>query len=177
MKVAIGLWCGEGSKLLADLHGTPLLRVTYRRVCFGHDVRFLIPWNPDLDHMEDEIKSWRPLGPHMRCSPKSMTAMRDLVAALGADIGLLIQGGCAVIDRSEINAAVKSIGYRQSSYTSPRILGFEARALMADVHPSDWPEDMDIEKLRQFYTPRTLEAEARMLAWRKGVTNSAEPES
>lgn len=169
MRVIIGIWCGAGSALLADIHGTPLLKLTYARAPArtGIETRFLVPWYPDLDHMELEIKSWKPAAQPVRCHPDTRVAMRDLVAKWDAEIGMLIDGGCSVIDSSEIFLAIRRCSGDWHKYKSPRIDAKTAAEWLGFEDSDEWVPPMDPQASRQFYTLADMHHEARMLKARK----------
>lgn len=176
MKAIVGIWCGSGSELLADIHGTPLLRLTASHIWGGFDKRFLLPWNPDLDHLEMEIKSWRQ-AVVIRCHPDKRVAMRDLVAKTYAEIGILIDGSCAVVDEAEIHLANRRTQGEWVRYKSPRILAHRAEEWLGFDDSDEWVTPMDPQALRQFYTPLDMYSEARIIKAKKALRDSRGPGS
>ena len=174
-KVAIGIWCAAGGALLADIHGKPLLQLTADRAHIGGaEFRLLIPWTPSLDHLEHEVKSWRPLYPSMRCHPDKRIAMRDLVASLGADIGIIVDGSCAWIDKAELHLAVARLSLTWEEYKSDRVHGRIAETWLQAADDDEWPAAMDAEALRSFYATVSFRNEARTLKARRASRGAAE---
>jgi hypothetical protein len=162
----IGVWCAEGSKLLAPVYESmETLRLTMRRCALtALPVRALIPWDPALDHMEQEVKAmgfWR-----VRCHLDERIAMRDLVAEERYDIGILVPGEAAHIDSAEIMLAIARIQHGVGGvykYTSPRLKAYKAEHWLTISDTDEWPPEMDQKGLERLYARGELNAEARML--------------
>ena len=177
MKTVIGVWCGAGSKLTAQVHGLPIWKRVVQRIPAAHA---LIPWTQDLDWMEDELRGWRPT----RCHPDALIAVRDLVVTMGAEAGALIQGDCLAIDREEIALAFAAIehglGARRGGatpviegagafYASPRVQAFHARDWIRAFDTDEWgPYPISVEDIRTL-SPKQLE-----MRWAR-IKGSREP--
>lgn len=154
MKTALGVWCGAGSKLLAPVHGMPLLRLVMKRLQF--QATALIPWADDLDHLEAEVKSWKQSV--KRCWPDERIAMRDLVIRQRADIGLLVQGDCGVIDEDEVRLALARVAEPDAlRYDSPRIKCYRRSVWLSVSDTEEWAEPRSADELRRLLAPHELE--------------------
>lgn len=156
MKTFAGLWCGAGKELLERVHEVPILRLTIKRTgpCFA-----LIPWSPDLDWLDGEVRSWKACQVR-RTHPDERIAMRDLVVELGADIGTLIQGDCAAIDRAEIALAEARIVQDGAvgKYESPRVHCRTRVQWLGFQDTEEWgPYPVAIQELQQRLRPSALD--------------------
>lgn len=163
--VVVGVFSDNGSEDLREVHGTPLLRLTMRRVNeSGFPQAALIPWTSELDHVEAEVRSWRAGYMIRRTHHMPAVAMRDLVADLGAAIGLLVFAVCGVIDASELRlaAAILERDPAREVYRSSRVHGHRAATWLAhDV--DEWPTVAQRELQRFYAGPEELGLDARML--------------
>jgi hypothetical protein len=166
MSNAIGVWCAAGSKLLAPIHDVPLLRLVSRRI--GLPATALIPWASDLDHLDAEVRSWKGLLRVRRCWPEERIAMRDLVVASDASIGVLIDGACGVIDEDEVRLALARLEGSAERYESPRIKGFKRAGWLTINDTEEWAAPCSLDELRKLLGPNELDARmAQVLARRK----------
>jgi hypothetical protein len=145
MNSVIGVWCPPGAPLLAAVKDQALVRLTLRRVHAAGLLTFtLVPWVRELDHLVLELRSWH--CQVMRTHPDERIAMRDLVARHKADIGVVVQGACAVIDTDEIHLAIARIEHgvgddgHVGRYVSPRLKAFRAADWLRANDSEEWPE-------------------------------------
>ena len=150
MKSIIGIWCGAGSKLTAQVHGVPIWKRVFQRIPPGHA---LIPWTTDLDWMEDEMRGWRPT----RCHPDERLAVRDLVVTMGADAAAVIQADCLAIDREEIALAFARVECGWEKYESPRVRCYPKKTWIGFSDTDEWgPYPISAEEIRTL-SPKELE--------------------
>lgn len=150
-KVVVGIWAGAGAADLAEVHGLPILRLTLKRCAHtGYQLAVLIPWTTDLDHVEATVKSWKAAYMIRRTSHDCPAAMRDLVAEMDADVGLVVSAQCGVIDAAELRLAAARIASTGDPYNSLRVDGF-SRAAWLTVQDAGWPPHMDPRELARFY--------------------------
>lgn len=147
MKTVLGVWCGAGSKLMAQVNGMDVLSRTRNRI--GPHF-LLIPWTADMDWMDG-------MKPARRCHPEERLAMRDLVVELGADAGAIIQGDCLTIDREEIALAFARIEAGWEKYESPRVKCYPKKIWLGLTDTDEWgPYPVSAEDLRTL-SPKDLE--------------------
>lgn len=149
----VGVWCASPD-LMATVPGTDqaLVRLVCRRVREAHLPTYaLVPWTKELDHLERELKGWQQLV--VRTHPDERIAMRDLVARHRADIGVVVNGACAVIDEAEIALAVARLEHGHERYVSQRVKALKA---------ADWLSVSDTDEWPDWFLPHTA-AEARKL--------------
>ena len=175
MKSVVGIWCGLGTPLLAQVHGVPLLRLTIKRTgpCFC-----LVPWTTDLDWLEGEIKSWKACQVR-RCHPDERIAMRDLVVELNADLAVLVQGDCGSIDRAEIELAEARVRSDWERYPNehrkgtPRVRCLRRREWLQVADTDEWgPYPVTPLEIQQHLTPQGLD-----VRWAKRSSAKQVPES
>lgn len=179
MTVVVGCWVPNGDAL-HELHGKPVLRHTLRRCAVSSYFQaVLLPWSPDLDWIEAEVKSWKAGYTVYRTHTDKRIAMRDLVAEKAADIGLLVDGTCAVIDAAEIHLAVARLtheittggggfGPMAGQYLTSRLWGCRASEWLRTSDDEEWKEIVPVKELARFYeTPHDVETAARRLKARR----------
>lgn len=170
----VGVWCASPG-LMDTAPGTDqaLVRLVCRRVREAHLPTYaLVPWTKDLDHLARELKGWQQLV--VRTHPDERIAMRDLVARHSADVGVVVNGACAVIDEAEINLAVarlahgvlQTVGLKERViYFSPRLKAFLAADWLSVIQDAreEWPEPTTTAAdVRKFYgTHDPMNADAR----------------
>jgi hypothetical protein len=146
-KLAVcGVFCASPG-LMETVPGTELalVRLTMRRVLDANLPTYaLVPWTSDLDHLAAELKGWRYLV--QRTHPDERIAMRDLVARHRADIGVVVNGACAVIDEAEIALAVARLEHgvdtrncEDGQYHSDCVKALHARDWLRVSDDSEWP--------------------------------------
>lgn len=141
----------------------PLLQLTSKRSGGGF---LLIPWSPELDWLESEIKGW---GQGVRrCHQDKRIAMRDLVVELGADIGVLVSGECGSIDRAEVQLAVARLENGWEAYDSPRITARPAEDWLQVGDTDEWSQILTPEELARLLPPTETDIRIDRLKARKG---------
>lgn len=155
-KAIVGVWCGgvQGTpQLMSPIHGTPLLKLTTKRVgaCFC-----LVPWTRDLDWLEGTLKEWHQS--YRRCHTEERVAMRDLVAEFGADYGAIVNGWCGSIDHAEIKLALACLSEGFERYESPRVKAYKAVDWLQVRETEEFGPVLSVEELNRTLPPTDLEA-------------------
>ena len=137
VKTIVGMWFGAGSqKLLRQVHGWPVSKLAMKRS--ERSIVALLPWTPEHDHIEQEIRSWK-LGQAVRCHAERLVAMRDVVIALNADVGVLLDGEKHLIDSAEIDLAVARIASgKWTEYRTDRVLAYHRDRWLEVAETDEW---------------------------------------
>lgn len=144
MKLALGVWCGAGSSvLLQRVKELPIIRITMKRAQRVMQPVALVPWDQPAG-LAEEIAAWKlQVQP---CHPDERIAMRDLVVVNGADIGVVVDGACALIDKEEILLAAA----RAEAGIEVKSLRLKARRRIDWLTVSDsdeWPPYWQLEDI------------------------------
>jgi hypothetical protein len=161
-RIIVGVWCGAGTELIKKVHELPLLKLTLRRSGGGF---LLIPWTRDLDWLESETKGW---GQGIRrCHTERRVAMRDLVAEMGADIGVLISGEIGSIDRAEVQLAIARLSKGWEKYETARVTAYPAHLWLSVSDDEEYLPKQSVEQLTKMLPPTDLEIRMARLKDRK----------
>lgn len=171
MKLALGVWCGAGSGvLLQRVKELPIILITMKRAQRVIQPVALVPWDQPRGLLE-EILSWKLKA--VPCHPDERIAMRDLVVSTGADVGVVVDGACALIDKEEILLAAA----RAEAGIEVKSLRLKARRRLDWLTVSDsdeWPpywQLEDISKLSFGQDPITFNARQ---AWMKAQSANSD---
>lgn len=168
MKLAVvGVFCAQAGLMDTVKDDQALVRVTMRRVVAASLPTYaLVPWTKDLDHLAAELRGWRYMV--QRCHPDERVAMRDLVAKFAVDVGIVVNGACAVVDEAEIRLALARVseGFDDGRYMSPRVKAMASAQWLRVSDTDEWPEPTTsaAEALKFYGTRDPKEANARQ-AW------------
>lgn len=175
MKLALGVWCGAGSSvLLQRVKELPIIQITMKRAQLVTQPVALVPWDQPRGLLE-EIQSWKLHA--WPCHPDERIAMRDLVVDMKADVGVVVDGACALIDREEILLAAA----RAEAGIEVKSLRLKARKRLDWLTVSDsdeWPPYWQLEDISKLAFGHDLITFNARQAWMKSnALQSQKPEA
>ena len=173
MSHIIGLWCGGSvvKNILRTAHEMPCLTLVKKRIDLGPQIA-LVPWDASLDWLEAEVRAQ-----HLsivRCAPDERIAMRDLVAALKPEVGILIQGDCCDIDKAEVQLAIARLRFGFERYESKRIKAFKSQDWLSVSDSDEWPARVDVTEFGRTRPPVQLLEDTRRNRARQVIGKSDE---